>query len=136
MHDRVQAMARVLVVEDELTQPGAIDAPVAHVLGTELANDGLESRTAGLVHGVGRVVRVDDGRADLFEHRGDGGLPRPGAARQPDELHFGGMADEAKFDAVVVGAGPAGAAGRTTMANAGPQGSLGARGAKPRCASG
>src|SRR5258708_19440502 len=96
-------------------------APVAHVLGTELANDGLESMTAGLVHGVGRVVRVDDCRADLFEHRGDGGLPRPGAARQPNEFQFGGMADEEKFDAVVVGAGPPAPARAITLPKARPQ---------------
>src|SRR5436189_49208 len=36
------------------------------------------------------------------------------------ELGFGAMADEEKFDAVVVGAGPAGTAAAITMAKAGP----------------
>ena len=61
--DRVQAVTRVLVVEDELAQPSPIDAPVAHVIGPELANDRCESRAAGLVRGMGGFVRVDDGRA-------------------------------------------------------------------------
>src|SRR5450759_1566748 len=41
------------------------------------------------------------------------------------------MADEEKFDAVIVGAGPAGSAAAITMAKAGLQGALLERGAKP-----
>src|SRR5438270_6367115 len=47
------------------------------------------------------------------------------------ELGFGTMADEEKFDAVVVGAGPAGIAAAITMAKAGLQVALLERGAKP-----
>src|SRR5881296_2991822 len=47
------------------------------------------------------------------------------------ELGFGAMADEEKFDAVVVGAGPAGTAAAITMAKAGLQVALLERGAKP-----
>src|SRR5204862_1863936 len=58
------------------------------------------------------------------------------AAGQPDELQFAkwavtSMADEEKFDAVVVGAGPAGSAAAITMAKAGLQVALLERGAKP-----
>src|SRR5437773_4285626 len=47
------------------------------------------------------------------------------------ELGFGAMADEEKFDAVIVGAGPAGTASAITMAKAGLQVALLERGAKP-----
>src|SRR5438270_734172 len=47
------------------------------------------------------------------------------------ELGFGAMADEEKFDAVVVGAGPAGSAAAITMAKAGLQVALLERGQKP-----
>ena len=70
MHDRVQAAAGGAVVEHELTQPGAVDAAIAHVLRPELASHGLESRAAGFVRGVSGFVRIDDGRAELFQHRG------------------------------------------------------------------
>src|SRR5256886_10220143 len=47
------------------------------------------------------------------------------------ELGFGTMADEEKFDTVVVGAGPAGTAAAITMAKAGLQVALLERGQKP-----
>lgn len=80
---------------------------------------------------MSRFIRVDENRTQLSEHIGDGGLPGPGAARQPNELQLVLMADEEKFDAVVVGAGPAGTAAAITMAKAGLQVALLERGAKP-----
>src|SRR3989441_288866 len=131
MHDRVQTLPGVRVVEDELAQAGAVDPAVADVIGTEFALDEIKSQTFWRVYGVSRLVRIDHRRAQLAKHLCHGRLARPGAARQPNELQFGWMADGEKFGAVVVGAGPAGTASAITMAKAGLQVALLERGAKP-----
>src|SRR5579864_1285828 len=58
-------------------------------------------------------------------------LPDPTPPVSPISFNFQWMADEEKFDAVVVGAGPAGTAAAITMAKAGLQVALLERGAKP-----
>jgi hypothetical protein len=69
MDDGVEAQARVLVVEDKLPQPGAIDASIAHELGSELSDHLLEARASRFVRGVGRIVGVQHLRAELSQHR-------------------------------------------------------------------
>jgi electron transfer flavoprotein-quinone oxidoreductase len=58
-------------------------------------------------------------------------LPDPTPPVSPISFNLQWMADEEKFDAVVVGAGPAGTAAAITMAKAGLQVALLERGAKP-----
>src|SRR6516165_1471286 len=58
-------------------------------------------------------------------------LPDPTPPVNPISFNLGAVADEEKFDAVVVGAGPAGSAAAITMAKAGLQVALLERGAKP-----
>src|SRR5207237_411977 len=85
---------------------------------------------------VGCLHGIPDPRAKVAKQTRHRRLPRPHAAGQPDELQFAkwavtSMADEEKFDAVVVGAGPAGTAAAITMAKAGLQVAILERGAKP-----
>src|SRR5256885_1498415 len=131
MNDRVQSPPGVGILENELAEADAIDAIVSHVVGSELALDQVEPQAPRLIDGVARRVGVDDRRAELAKHLGNRRLARPRAPGQPNELQFAGVADEEKFDAVVVGAGPAGTAAAITMAKAGLQGGLLERGAKP-----
>ena len=88
MDYRVQAMAGVLVLEDQLAQAFAVDAPVADILRSELAHDRVEAWASRRVYLVAGLVGVDDGRTELAKHLGYGRLPRPRAAGQPNELQF------------------------------------------------
>ena len=63
MHDRVQTLPCVRVAEDELAQTGAVDPAVADVIGTEFVLDEIEPQTFRGVHGVRRLVGIDDRRA-------------------------------------------------------------------------
>ena len=88
MDYRVQAMAGVLVLEDQLAQAFAVDAPVADILRSELAHHRVEAWASRGVYLVAGLVGVDDGRTELAKHLGHGRLPRPRAAGQPNELQF------------------------------------------------
>jgi electron transfer flavoprotein-quinone oxidoreductase len=129
--DRVQALACGFVSEHEIAKPSTVDLPVAHVFLPELLDDEIEAQAAWRIHGVRRLVRVDDDRTELPKHVRNRRFARPNAAGQPDELQLAWMGDEEKFDAVVVGAGPAGSAAAITMAKAGLQVALLERGVKP-----
>jgi len=88
MHDRVQAPPRIGIVEHELAQACAVDAIVVHVFGTEFPLDQIKAQAPRLVDGVGCLVGVEHRGAELAKHGRHGRLPRPGAARQPNELQF------------------------------------------------
>src|SRR3989442_13664379 len=130
MHDRVQTLPGVRVVEDELAQAGAVDPAVADVIGAEFVLDEIKSQTFWRVYGVSRLVRIDHRRAQLAKHFCHGRLARPGAACQPNELQFGWMADEGKFHADVIDPGPPGTEPPLTMAKPGLQGAYLERGWK------
>src|SRR5207245_4866084 len=131
MHDRVQSLPSVCVVEHKLAQACTVDPIVVDILGTEFPLDQVEAPAPRLVDRVSGRAGVEHRGAELVKHPRHSRLPRPGAARQPNELQLAQVADEEKFDAVVVGAGPAGTASAITMAKAGLQVALLERGAKP-----
>ena len=65
-----------------------VDVAVAHVVGPELADHGIEPGAARLIHRVSRLVGVDHDGAEVAQHRRDGRLSRARAACQPNELQF------------------------------------------------
>src|SRR6266516_2481943 len=88
MDDRIEARARIRVVEDELAKARAVDLAVADVVWSELGLDQVESEAPWFVDGVSGHVRIQHHRAEVAKHRRDRRLARPGAARQPNELQF------------------------------------------------
>ena len=88
MDDRIEARARIRVVEDELAKARAVDLAVADVVWSELGLDQVESEAPWFVDGVSGHVRIQHHRAEFAKHRRDRRLARPGAARQPNELQF------------------------------------------------
>ena len=83
MHDRVQTQARLLIIEHDTRQGGAVEAAVLveQVL-TELRDRAGEHCLAGLHEGAGDSVRIHQERALLNEQGGDGALAAADTAGQ------------------------------------------------------
>ena len=88
MHDRVQSLPSICVIEHKLAQACAVDPIVVDVLGAEFPLDQVKAQAPRLVDGVSGLVGVEHRGAELAQHLRHGRLPRPGAARQPNELQL------------------------------------------------
>ena len=75
-------------MEDQLSQARAIDLAAAHIFGTEFTHHGVEARGLWGVDGMAGLISVDHRGSELAKHLGRGGLARPRAACQPNELQF------------------------------------------------
>ena len=75
MHNRVQTQARLLIIEHDTRQGGAVEAAVLiEQMLTELRDRAGEHRLAGLHEGTGDSVRIHQECALLNEEGGDGAL--------------------------------------------------------------
>ena len=75
MHNRVQTQARLLIIEHDTRQGGAVEAAVLiEQMLTELRDRAGKHRLAGLHEGAGDSVRIHQECALLNEEGGDGAL--------------------------------------------------------------
>jgi len=86
--DRVQGRARLVVSEDEVGKPRAIERTVGgDDVRTEAVDDRLEYVGPCALELVDDRVRVDHNGTALGEEPSDRAFPGTDAARQPDEQH-------------------------------------------------
>ena len=88
MDDRVKPAPGLGVAEHHAGQRRPVQGPVrCEELPAERLDDGGEPRSAGLDHLAGDDVGVHDDRPACGQEPGDGALPRPDPAGQPDAQH-------------------------------------------------
>ena len=136
VNDPVQPFPGVGVVERNLREPGTIECAIRRDdARAELLGQALQALRPTRLHRPGRLIRVDYGGPQAAQHGGDRALAGGDTPGQAHDLHtaydVAPMAEEEKLDAIVVGAGPSGAAAAYTMARAGLQVALVEKGVKP-----
>ena len=86
MHDPIQHLPFLRVVEDDLPEGFAVEGAIFQQnLRPEGFDDLLQSRRAGFDDLAGEDVGVDDGDVGIFEEFGDGGFAGSDAAGEADD---------------------------------------------------